>query len=94
MARHARALCLLLARAASVRGEIEAEIERASKSAERTQRRDVAARLLELRAELANQRGNNAERRRWLGEAERSYREMGATGHAERLARDLAELAG
>ena len=90
--RHARALCLLLSPGDTARGEIEAEIGRGSKLAERTQQRGMAARFLELRAELANQRGDGEERRRWLGEAERSYREMGATGHAERLARDLAEL--
>ena len=36
--------------------------------------------------------GDDATQERELREAHRLYTEMGATGHAERLARELAEL--
>jgi tetratricopeptide (TPR) repeat protein len=45
--------------------------------------------LLELRAELAQHRGDTPGREQALREALRLYREMGATGHAERLGREL-----
>jgi hypothetical protein len=45
--------------------------------------------LLEVRAALAERRGNPQEARRTLREAHRLYAEMGATGHANRLAREL-----
>ena len=45
--------------------------------------------LFELRAALAERRGNPQEARRRLREAHRLYTEMGASGHAERLAREL-----
>jgi class 3 adenylate cyclase/tetratricopeptide (TPR) repeat protein len=45
--------------------------------------------LLEVRAALAERRGNPQEARRTLREAHRLYTEMGATGHAERLAKGL-----
>ena len=43
----------------------------------------------EERAELARLRGDDATRERELREAHRLYTEMGATGHAERLAQKL-----
>jgi hypothetical protein len=39
--------------------------------------------------ELAHLIGDDASRERELREAHRLYTEMGATGHAERLAREL-----
>jgi hypothetical protein len=45
--------------------------------------------LLEVRATLAERRGDSQEARRHLREAHRLYTEMGATGHAERLAKEL-----
>jgi hypothetical protein len=48
--------------------------------------------ICEERAELARLRGGDATYQRHLREAHRLYTEMGATGHAERLARELAEL--
>ncbi len=45
--------------------------------------------LHEVRAELAGLRGQPEEANRQLREAQRQYAEMGATGHAERLAREL-----
>jgi hypothetical protein len=44
--------------------------------------------LLEVRAALAERRGNPQEAREELREAHRLYTEMGATGHADRLARE------
>ncbi len=46
----------------------------------------------EERAHLARLGGNEAEHGRELREAHRLYTEMGATGHAERVRRELAEL--
>jgi hypothetical protein len=48
--------------------------------------------LLEVRAALAERRGNPQEARRRLREAHRLYVEMGATGHAATLARSSAAL--
>ncbi len=47
--------------------------------------------VCEERAELALLRGDRAARTREQREALRLYTEMGATGHAERLARELGE---
>jgi len=46
-------------------------------------------RVHEARAELASLQGDRARREAELREARRLYTEMGATGHAERLAREL-----
>jgi hypothetical protein len=48
--------------------------------------------ILEARAELARLRGDDAEAEHHLREAHRQYTEMGATGHAERLKSELAQL--
>ena len=47
----------------------------------------------EISAELARLRGDEATRERELREAHRLFVEMGATGHAERIAPLLAESA-
>jgi len=47
----------------------------------------------EISAELAHLRGDEATRERELREAHRLFVEMGATGHAERIAPLLAESA-
>jgi hypothetical protein len=46
--------------------------------------------LHEARAELERACGDDAAAQRELREAQHLYAEMGATGHAERLARELA----
>ena len=51
--------------------------------------RAVAPEVLLARAELAALLGEDAERTRHLREAHRLYSDIGATGHAERLAREL-----
>ncbi len=48
--------------------------------------------LHEALAELSRARQQGPEQVRHLSEAHRLYAEMGATGHAERVARELAEL--
>jgi ATP/maltotriose-dependent transcriptional regulator MalT len=45
------------------------------------------------RAEFARQSGNEEQRERALREAHRQFTEIGAGGHAERLASELAHLA-
>jgi tetratricopeptide (TPR) repeat protein len=65
-------------------------LERAEQTLEQTGFRARLPELLELRAELARQRGDATAREQALHEALRLYQEMGATGHAERLTRELA----
>jgi len=50
----------------------------------------VVPRLLERRADIASQRGDAAAAEAALREAHRLYAEMGADGHAQRLAREIA----
>ena len=49
----------------------------------------LTPRVHEARAQLGNLLGDHAEAERHLREAHRLYTEMGATGHAERVAREL-----
>jgi len=70
-------------------GEIEAELDRAAEMAGSTALYGISVRVLELRTELAEVLGDTEEQRRWLSEAEGAYRETGAIGHAERVAREL-----
>jgi len=50
--------------------------------------------LAEIRAERARRHGDHAEWRAQLAEAHRLFTEMGATGHPERLARELEQRPG
>ena len=68
---------------------IGAALERAAELIDQTGGESRRPRLEELRAELAHTLGDAASRERHLREAHRLYTEMGATGHAERLAREL-----
>ena len=52
--------------------------------------RASAAQVEEARAELAAAAGDDAGRAAHLREAQRIYSELGATGHAERVASELA----
>ena len=56
---------------------------------EETGARGLAPQILEVRARLAGIRGDDIEAERGLREAHRLYTEIGATGHAERLAREI-----
>jgi class 3 adenylate cyclase/tetratricopeptide (TPR) repeat protein len=71
-------------------GEVERAVEGAEAFCEETGIRVHLPPLLEVRAALAERRGNPQEARQKLREAHRLYTEMGATGHAKRLARELA----
>ncbi len=68
---------------------VEDELLRAEALGREIGNRSVAAQVEEARAELAAATSNDAGRTEHLREAERIYTEFGATGHAERVAREL-----
>ena len=67
-------------------------MQRCSELIEQTGARLYTPQVHEQRAALADLSGDGAEAERELREAHRLYTGMGATGHAERVARELAEL--
>lgn len=71
--------------------EMEATLVRASALVEETGAHCRTAPIEELRAELARTRGDRDSQDRNLREAHRLYTEMGATGHAERLAKEVGD---
>ncbi len=75
-----------------VRGEIESALASCLSLVEQTQARVYEPPVHEVRAGLADLHGDEATRERELVEAHRLYTEMGATGHAERVARELDAL--
>jgi hypothetical protein len=77
------------ARGASARAEVEQLLEESVAYIEETGARAWIPLLHETRAELEQACGDTAAAKRELHEAQRLYAEMGATGHAERLAREL-----
>ena len=85
-----RVWVLRRARGADARDEIERALDRALALVEETNGRAIEPQLLEERARFANQLGDAAACERGLREAHRLYTEIGATGHAERLARELS----
>jgi tetratricopeptide (TPR) repeat protein len=80
---------LLAAGDPDLHDEVEETVERAEALCEETGIRVYLPPLLEVRAALAERRSNPQEVRRTLREAHRLYTEMGATGHAKRLAGEL-----
>jgi tetratricopeptide (TPR) repeat protein len=88
-ARLTLARVLLAAGDPDLHDEVESAIERAEPCSEETGMRVYLPPLLEVRAALAERRGNPQEAHEKLREAHRLYTEMGATGHAERVAREL-----
>jgi class 3 adenylate cyclase/tetratricopeptide (TPR) repeat protein len=84
---------LLASEGLAAREEIESALERASELARETGMRSVEPKLHVELAELARQNGDEEERERELREAHRLFTEFGATGHAERLADELATQA-
>ncbi len=71
----------------SAEDEVADLLARAAELVDETGARGSEPRLRLMRAELAELRGDDAQRER--REAHRLYTEMGATGHAERVAREL-----
>lgn len=71
------------------RAEIESALERAEQLVESIAARSLSPRILELRGRLAGALGDASAANRALREALDLYRAIGATGHAERLAREL-----
>jgi class 3 adenylate cyclase/tetratricopeptide (TPR) repeat protein len=69
--------------------EVEEAVERAKALCHETGMRVHLPSLLEIRAAMAERRGNPQEAGRRLRDAHRLYTEMGATGHARRLAQEL-----
>jgi hypothetical protein len=68
---------------------IEATLDAAEALVAETGARVLSPQITERRGELAGLRGESAERERFLRQAHRLYTEVGAAGHAERLAREL-----
>jgi len=89
-ARIALARVLLQADGPSARSSIEAELARAEALIHETGARALAPLVLEERARLARLLGDEPGFERELREAHRLFAELGATGHAERLARELS----
>ena len=71
------------------RAEIESALERAEHLVESIEGRSLSPRILELRGRLAAALGDAPASDRALRQALELYRAIGATGHAERLAREL-----
>ena len=85
----ARARVLLARGDAGDAGEIETLVEQMASLAKDAGFRLYLPQAVELRADLAALRGDSAARERYLREAQRLYAEIGATGHAARLAKEV-----
>jgi tetratricopeptide (TPR) repeat protein len=85
----ALAEALLAADGVVPRAEIESALERAEHLVESIEGRSLSPRILEMRARLAAALGDAPAGDRALRQALELYRAIGATGHAERLAREL-----
>jgi class 3 adenylate cyclase/tetratricopeptide (TPR) repeat protein len=81
---------LLQSEGARAQRAIEGALARTLELSEQICYRILVPRVNELRAELLGALGHADAREHELREAHRLYREMGATGHAERLTRELA----
>jgi adenylate cyclase len=75
----------------AARDAAEAALANAAALVERTGAKTLAPALCEWRAELAGVLGDEATRVQLLRQAQQGYAEIGATGHAARLARALGE---
>ena len=89
-----RARILIRTQVLPASAEIERSLARATELVDETGAECQRPRIHEERAELAQRIGDEPSRSRHLREAHRLYVGMGATGHVDRLARDLAELEG
>ena len=88
-----RARALLGSEGASSAAEVERTLAEVSALIDETEARCRGPIVHEISAELAHLRGDEATSKRELREAHRLFVEMGATGHAERIAPLLAESA-
>ena len=91
LAHLARARVLLQTDCAQASGEIGADLRRAQAIAKETGARAYEPFVYEERSNLARLTGDDATHQRELREAHRLFTEMGATGHAERLAKELEQ---
>jgi hypothetical protein len=80
---------VLIAEGAADTAAIDAALQRAEALVEETHARAYLPFIAEARAELTRVRGDAAGATRALAEAQRLFAEMGAKGHAERIAREL-----
>jgi adenylate cyclase len=85
----ARAQVLLRTEGAAANADIQAALREAQTLVEETGGRSQEPFIHEERANLARLTGDDAAYQRELREAHRLFAEMGATGHAERLAKEL-----
>ena len=85
-----RAHVLLRSEGAQASGEIESALREAQALVEETGGRSQEPFIHEALAELARLTGDQATCQRELREAHRLFTELGATGHAERLAKELS----
>jgi adenylate cyclase len=85
----ARSYALLAGDVAEHAAEVDTLVERMAALIEEAGLRLYLPRLVELRAAVAGARGDAAARDRHLREAHRLYTQAGATGHAQRLAKEL-----
>jgi adenylate cyclase len=88
----ARARVRRLSDGAQAATAIEADLQRAMAVIEQTEARAYTPLIHVERAELARLLGDEATYQRALREAHRLFVEMGATGHAERISRQLAAV--
>jgi hypothetical protein len=77
---------------AQARGEIETALREAHALVEETGGRSQEPFIHEARAELACLTGDQATCQRELREAHRLFTELGTTGYAERISRQLAAV--
>ena len=85
----ALAKVLIATGGAEARAEIEAALDRAEKLVASIEARSLSPRILELRGRLAAALGDTTASEQTLREALDLYREIGATGHAERLGLEI-----
>jgi hypothetical protein len=88
-ARISRATVRLSTQGSAARADVEEDLEQASELIATLGLNASEHRILELRAELARALGDETEHERLLREAHRRCVELGATGHAGRLAKEL-----
>lgn len=82
---------LLASEGAGRRAEIEAALDRADELVALVEGRSLSPCILELRGHLAATLGDVAASKQTLHAALDLYREIGATGHAARMTRELSE---